>query len=143
VEWDEKVLPSISNEVLKAVVAQYNAEQLLTQRAEVSAKVAANLRQRAKDFNIYMEDIAITHLSFGTEFARAIEMKQVAEQDAERAKYMVQKADQERKAAIIRAEGESEAAKLISEVWAYFLPLYSFFVSFYRSCSFVLCRVIE
>lgn len=62
-----------------------------------------------------MEDVAITHLSFGNEFARAIEQKQVAEQEAERAKYLVQKADQERKAAIVRAEGESEAAKLISE----------------------------
>ena len=30
-DWDERVLPSIGNEVLKAVVAQYQAEQLLTQ----------------------------------------------------------------------------------------------------------------
>jgi hypothetical protein len=35
VDWDERVLPSIGNEVLKAVVAQYNAEQLLTQRDKV------------------------------------------------------------------------------------------------------------
>merc|ERR1712137_828413 len=31
-DWDERVLPSIGNEIIKAVVAQYNAEQLLTQR---------------------------------------------------------------------------------------------------------------
>ncbi|MEW5300616.1 MAG: hypothetical protein WDW36_003533 [Sanguina aurantia] len=42
-------------------------------------------------------------------------MKQVAEQDAERAKFVVMKAEQERNAAVIRAEGESESAKLISE----------------------------
>ena len=36
-DWDERVLPSIGNEVLKAVVAQYNAEQLLTQRDKVGA----------------------------------------------------------------------------------------------------------
>lgn len=41
-EWDEKVLPSITNEVLKAVVAQYNAEQLLTKRNEVSHKVRSS-----------------------------------------------------------------------------------------------------
>ena len=40
---------------------------------------------------------------------------QVAEQDAERARFVVLKAEQERNAAIIRAEGESEAAKLISD----------------------------
>jgi hypothetical protein len=34
-DWEERVLPSIGNEVVKAVVAQYNAEQLLTQRDKV------------------------------------------------------------------------------------------------------------
>ena len=53
--------------------------------------------------------------SFGTEFTKAVEMKQVAEQDAERARFVVAKAEQERNAAVIRAEGESEAAKLISD----------------------------
>ena len=61
-----------------------------------------------------LDDVSITHLTFGREFAKAIENKQVAQQDAERQQFIVTKADQERKAAIIRAEGEAEAASLIS-----------------------------
>lgn len=48
------------------------------------------------------------------QFTKAVEAKQVAQQEAERARFVVMKADQERKAAVIRAEGESESAKLIS-----------------------------
>ncbi|CAH1420562.1 unnamed protein product [Lactuca virosa] len=117
-EYDEKVLPSIGNEVLKAVVAQFNADQLLTERPHVSALVRDSLIRRAKDFNIVLDDVAITHLSYGAEFSKAVEQKQVAQQEAERSKFVVAKAEQERRAAIIRAEGESESAKLISDATA-------------------------
>lgn len=117
-EYDEKVLPSIGNEVLKAVVAQFNADQLLTDRPRVSALVRDSLIRRAKDFDIILDDVAITHLSYGAEFSKAVEQKQVAQQEAERSKFVVAKAEQERRAAIIRAEGESDAAKLISDATA-------------------------
>ena len=117
-DYDERILPSIGNEVLKAVVAQFNADQLLTERPYVSALVREALLKRAKDFNLVLDDVAITHLSYGAEFSRAVEQKQVAQQEAERSKFVVAKADQERRAAIVRAEGESEAAKLISDATA-------------------------
>jgi prohibitin 1 len=114
-DFNERILPSIGNEVLKAVVARYNAEDLLRKREQVSQEIRRDLKARASNFHLVLDDVAITHLRFGNEFARAIEEKQVAQQEAERQNYIVMQSDQEAKAAIIRSEGEAEAAELISE----------------------------
>lgn len=113
-DYDERVLPGFGNEVLKAVVAQYKADELLLRREDISARIAQDLREKCRKFHVVLDDVSITHLTFSREYTRAIEAKQVAEQEAERQLYVVMKAEQERKANIIRAEGESNAAKLIS-----------------------------
>merc|ERR1719310_2282626 len=76
VKWHDSVLPSICNEVLKGIVAEYNAEQLLVQREMVADGIRVALQKRCKDFNILLRDVSITHLTFGNEFAKAIEAKQ-------------------------------------------------------------------
>merc|ERR1719469_1799882 len=111
--YDERVLPSLMNECAKAVVARYNANELLTKREQVSADIRRDLLNRAAKFNILLEDVAITHLSFSPEYARAVEAKQVAQQDAERAKYIVIGAQQEKQTIITKARGEAESATLI------------------------------
>jgi prohibitin 2 len=75
--YDERILPSIMNECAKAVVARYNANELLTKRELVSREISVDLQRRAALFNILLEDVAITHLSFSPEYARAVEAKQV------------------------------------------------------------------
>jgi prohibitin 1 len=114
-DFDERVLPSIGNEVLKSIVAQYNAEELLSKRAEVSARIKEEMIKRARIFHLEFDDVAITHLTFGREFMKAIEAKQVASQEAERQQWVVVRAEQERQAVVTRAEGEAEAAKIITK----------------------------
>lgn len=77
--------------------------------------VRRELVERAKDFSIILDDVSITELSFGKEYTAAVEAKQVAQQEAQRAAFIVERAKQERQQKIVQAEGEAEAAIMLGE----------------------------
>merc|ERR1712100_519081 len=59
--------------------------------------------------------VSIKDLTFGKDYTQAVESKQMGQQEAERAKFYVERAEQEKKSAIIRAQGEAQSAKLIGQ----------------------------
>jgi len=116
-DYAKRLMPSFG-EGLKAVCAQYDAGELITQREVVSDEIRKALSTRADQFFITLDDIAITDLTFSTEFTAAVERKQIAQQEAERSKFIVEKSEQERLVKVTLAEGEAESARLIQEASA-------------------------
>ena len=113
--YSEKLLSPMVKEVAKTIIAQYNAQQLLSQREQVSSDIKVALKHRLSLFNVFIDEVSITQTSFSREYEKAIEQKQIAQQTAERMKYLVEKAKQVKKSAIINAEADCKSIELIGE----------------------------
>ena len=111
----ERIINPAIEEVLKAVMAQYTAEELITKRGEVKAGVDDLLTTRLVNYHITVDDISLVHVHFSERFDEAVEAKQIAEQEAKRADFVAQKAIKEAEAKVNLATGEAEAQRLLRE----------------------------
>ena len=102
------IQPNIS-EVFKAVTARYNAEELITKREIVKGEIAENIKRRMAAYKIVIDNVSITNFTFSAQYAKAIEEKQVAEQEALTATNQLEriKVEAEQKIAMAKAEAES------------------------------------
>jgi regulator of protease activity HflC (stomatin/prohibitin superfamily) len=108
---DRIIIPAV-NEVVKAATAQMNVSDILGRRSELKANVDKLLSERLSGYDVLLDDVSIVNVSFSAEFNKAIEQKQVAQQEAERALFKTQEASASAQAAINIARGEAEANRL-------------------------------
>lgn len=104
------VEPAIQ-EAIKATIANYTAEELITKRNEVSAFALETLSKKLSDRGIEVTSLNIIDLSFSTEFDAAVEKKQIVEQQTQQAKYELEKARVENEKKIENAKTEAEVMK--------------------------------
>lgn len=113
-EFRTRIIDPAVQESLKQVTAKYTAEHLVTRRTEVKRQVEQEITMRLGKYDILVEPlgVSITDFSFSPEFNAAIERKQVAQQETEKQKYVLEKADLERQTAVTTAKGEAESVKI-------------------------------
>ncbi|MBE9163716.1 MULTISPECIES: prohibitin family protein [Microcoleaceae] len=110
-----KIIAPQTQEAFKTAAALRTAEQSITQRSELKKDFDAALKERLSKYDVIVLDTSVVNIRFSTDFAKAVEEKQVAEQRAQRAVYVAQEAEQQAQADINRAQGRAEAQRLLAE----------------------------
>lgn len=123
VDYERRVVDPAIQEAIKAATARFTAEELITRRPEVSDLILSVLSERLMPRGVIVENVSITDFNFSSEFARAIEAKQVAEQDALRAARELERARIEAQQQVARAEAKAKARLEIARAEAESLRL--------------------
>jgi len=110
--YEDKIIKPAISEALKSITAKYTAEELVSKRSEVSMAVKENLTKKLAQYNMILDEINITEFKFSEEYNKAIEQKQIAEQQALKAKLDLQRIEIEAKQKIEQAKAEAESLRL-------------------------------
>lgn len=110
--YEDTVIRPAIQDAVKATAALFDAEEQLAKRPEIRAAVKANLKERLDPFYIVVDDVSITNFQFSEQFDAAIEAKQVADQDAQRAERELEKVKLEAEQRIAFSQAEAEALRL-------------------------------
>lgn len=110
--YEERIISPAIQESLKAVMARFTAEELITKRSEVSREIKEFLSERLAKYWVVVDDFNIVDLQFSEEFSKAIEQKVTAEQMKLKADRDLERIEIEKLQRIAQAEGEAEALRL-------------------------------
>jgi len=121
----DKILAPAVQESVKSVTAKYTAEGLITERAKVGAEIAKGLEEKVSSYGIDVREFNIVNFDFSEAFNKAIEEKQVAQQELIRVRteqeQLVVKAEAAAKAAeaqaraiLVQAEAQAEANRMLA-----------------------------
>jgi regulator of protease activity HflC (stomatin/prohibitin superfamily) len=113
VDFVNKVVRPQVRSTVRMIVSEYAVLDVYSgQRLKIQAEIDENLRASFKKDHITLEEVLLRNVQFSKEFQQAIENKQIAQQEAQRMKYVLERQEQEKKRKIIEAEGEAESLRL-------------------------------
>ena len=111
ITYADTVIQPAEQESIKAVTAQFTAEELITKREFVREHIIEVLKGKLDSRGIIVEEISIVNFEFSPSFTTSIEAKVVAEQNALAAKNKLAQVEYEAQQRVTQANGEAEAIK--------------------------------
>ena len=112
-DYINKILrPEIRSQVRVAISEFPVTEVYSEQRQEIEDRIESRLRESVERTYLKIDEVLLRDIQFSPAFAQSIENKQIAEQNAQRMEYVLERTDKEREQRIIEAEGEAEAIEL-------------------------------
>ncbi len=112
------VRPEIRNQIRSSVSAYPVTEVYTEKRSEIQNQTQENLKRKFSTSYLILDEVLIRNIRFSPEFEKAIEQKQIAQQEAQRMQYVLDKERQEKDRKIIEAQGEAESIRLKAIVLA-------------------------
>lgn len=107
-----RVIDPAIQDAVKASTALFNADELITKRAEVKDNIFSLLNERLASEGVILKNVDIVNFDFSESFNKAIEEKVTAEQNAAREENKLKQVEFEAQQRIEQARGEAEAIKI-------------------------------
>ena len=115
VQYESVIITPAIQESIKAVTAQYTAEELITERQNVGTQIKDALSEKISTYGITVEIFNIVNFDFSEEFNAAVEAKQTAQQNALKAEQDLSRIEIEAKQKITQSEAEAQSIKMIQD----------------------------
>jgi regulator of protease activity HflC (stomatin/prohibitin superfamily) len=117
INWQNRytieLIRPLTRGVMRDAVAKYRVEEVYsTKRTEMTQEITDTLRKKLADNGIELIDFVLRNITFSEEYAKSVEQKQIAEQQAQQAKFVVEQKRQEAQQAIETAKGQAESVKI-------------------------------
>jgi regulator of protease activity HflC (stomatin/prohibitin superfamily) len=108
------IAPIVSNDV-KAIVSNYDAQDLITKREQLGAEIKDKIATDLKVYDVIVDGVNITNFDFSDAYEQAIENKQIAQQNALEEQYKLQQVQVSAQQQVVQADAQADAAVAIAQ----------------------------
>jgi len=114
--YEDNVVRPVARAAIRQAVSQYGIEEIVTsKRVDLEQAITNSIAEGLRTNNLVLTQFLLRNIAFGEEYSKAVEQKQIAEQQAQQAFYVVEQRKQEAEQARQAAQGQADAAVIAAK----------------------------